>query len=86
LEAPDVRDGEFRLFDTAGVEYSLSAETDSSPVQIGAAMSGPPRFDYLAQVLSDFLKRIPAQKRGHPQDIEFRTPDDVRRAMAPYAE
>lgn len=35
LEAQDVRDDEYRLFDAAGLEYALVADSDSSLVLVG---------------------------------------------------
>jgi hypothetical protein len=86
LEAQDVRDGEYRLFDCAGVEYSISADTDSSPVHVGAAVDAEPKFELVRTVASDFLRRLPESKRRHLQEIELRTPEDVARALAPYVE
>lgn len=83
LEAQDVRDGEFRLFDSAGTEYSLSAETDMSPVVVGAALGEHP--DLVREMARKYLESLPARKRTGPVDLELETPEDVSRALAPYA-
>jgi hypothetical protein len=47
MEAPDVRDNEFRVFDGSGVEYSVTAESDTAPVKIGPPLDGIPRPELL---------------------------------------
>lgn len=82
LEAQDVRDGEFRLFDCAGVEYLLSAETDSSPVQVGPPIGEFP--DLVRQVAHQYLERLPTAKAG-PVDLAPETSEEISRALAPFA-
>jgi hypothetical protein len=83
LEAQDVRDGEFRLFDCAGVEYLLSADTDSSPIIVGPAIGD--HTSLVRAVARRYLESLPARKRRGPVDLELRTPGDVSRALSPYA-
>ena len=83
LEAQDVRDGEFRLFDSAGVEYALWAETDLSPVEVGAPIGEHP--DLVLSIARRYLAGLPAPKRTGPVGLDLRTPEDVSRALWPYA-
>jgi hypothetical protein len=85
LEAPDVRDNEFRLFDANGVEYALLADSDASPVVVGPPVSGQPGFDHVLSIARDYLDRLPARVRGKAPLIELQTPEDVSRALGPFA-
>ena len=83
LEALDVRDGEFRLFDSAGTEYSLWADTDASPVVVGPAL-GEHR-ELVRGMARKYLEDLLARKRTGRVDLELATAEDVSRAHAPYA-
>lgn len=80
LEAQDVRDGEFRLFDCRGLEYSLSAETDSSSVTVGPPIGE--HLDLVRQLARTFLDRLPA--RGQTE-ASLQDPEEVCEALEPYA-
>ena len=82
LEAQDVRDGEFRIFDCAGVEYLLSADTDSSPVVVGPAVGE--HWELVRELALRYLERLPSHRRNEPTDLELLTPKDVSRALARY--
>ena len=73
LEAQDVLNGEYRLFDCAGLEYPLSAESDNSPVLVGGSTNREPSFDLVRDIASRLLSR--------PRS-EFPTTEDVSRALA----
>jgi hypothetical protein len=86
LEAQDVRDGEYRLFDSSGVEFELSAESDSSPVVIGGPISSTPSFDFVRNLAVNYLHGLPTKKRASSPQGGLQSPEDVSRALGPYAE
>jgi hypothetical protein len=63
MEAPDVRDGEFRVYDGHGIEYAVTAENDNAPVKIGRALDGVARPEVLRDVVLDYVNRVPAHRR-----------------------
>ena len=82
LEAQDVRDGEFRIFDSAGVEYSLSAATDSSSVVVGHAIGN--HWELVRALALTYLEQLPPHRRLEPENLELKTSEDVSRALARY--
>ena len=86
MEALDVRVGEYKLFYCAGVEYSLSAETDNSPVVVGDPIGGEPNFDLVRDITSRLLDSLPTKGRAPSPQIVLSTAEDVCGALAPYAE
>lgn len=84
LEAIDVLEGEFRLFDSSGVEYELTAASFSDPVRVGGPIRAEPDFGLVRRIVTDYLRRLPASKKGEPQKIELQTAEDIRHALAPF--
>jgi hypothetical protein len=71
MEAQDVRDGEYRLFDCTGLEYALRADSDDSPVVVGPPMSEERHGDLVLDASERFLGAMPhsmPQGRSHPAD------------------
>lgn len=64
FEAQDVRDDEYRLFDAAGLEYALVADSDSSPVLVGDPVTGQADFDRVLAIARDYLGSLPARVRS----------------------
>ena len=69
MEAQDVRDGEYRLFDCDGREYPLRAEDDFSPVVVGEPLDLEPRLDLVNKAAARFLSAISASESptGDPE-------------------
>lgn len=85
MEAQDVRDGEYRLFDCAGTQYQITADSDSSPVHTGHPISGYDNSDYVRRLASEYLAALPPQRRPQADAIDLAQPDGVCRALAPFA-
>ncbi len=85
MEAQDVRNGEYRLFDCAGAQFELVAATDSSRVQVGHRIDGGDDFDLVRAVAIGYLKRIPPKRRPPANPGELRTPEEICRALEPFA-
>jgi len=82
LEAVDVRDGEYRVFDCAGVEYEVWAASDSSPVMLG------PMIGHETELVLHFARHFVdlARRRGDTtSSLELVSAEDVQRALIPYA-
>jgi hypothetical protein len=67
MEPADVRDGEYRVFDEDGLEYSVDADSDDSPVLIGEPFAGP-SSPGLEPIVRDFVHRMPPSKLSQEID------------------
>lgn len=85
MEAQDVRDGEYRLYDCAGGQYDLVAETDSARVRVGPRLDGPDDFVLVRDIATEYLEQI-AREHHRPADLgQLTTPDEICRALHPVA-
>jgi hypothetical protein len=62
MEAPDVRDGIFKIYDSAGLRLTPWAASDDAPVEIVVSPEAPREPDQLAAVLRRFLLSPPRRK------------------------
>lgn len=85
LEAQDVRDGEYRLYDCAGAQFELVAETDTSRVRVGPRIEGGDDFDLVRAAAIRYLKRIPPKRNPPANPGAFHTPGEICRALEPFA-
>lgn len=85
LEAPDVRDDEFRVFDSAGVEYQLHADSDAAPVVVGPPVTGTADFETVLAIGRAYLARLPSRVRIRLPIDDVNTPEDLQRALPPIA-
>jgi RNase P/RNase MRP subunit p29 len=65
MEAPDVRDGEYRLFDCEGLEYRVRADTDDSEVTINGPLSSDPQTAFVLDAATRFLEGLAAPQGSH---------------------
>jgi hypothetical protein len=86
LEAQDVVNGEYQMFDVTGAEYPLSAENDNAPIEIGPALERLPDFDLVRSVAQTFLDGVPPKRRLHSEMVDLGTPEGLALALAPYAQ
>lgn len=84
LEAPDVVDAEFRLFDMTGREYRLIAESDDACVVIGPPI-GDPDFDFVRAAAQRYLSGLSDDARSHAPLTDPEDPAALSRALLPFA-
>jgi hypothetical protein len=78
IEPQDARDGEYRVFDTAGVEYLAGARSDNASVEFHP-VGGGPDFDRVREIACDVLRSLPD---GAPSVMPS-TPAELRAALEP---
>ncbi|HEY3548063.1 MAG TPA: hypothetical protein VGK17_18480 [Propionicimonas sp.] len=85
MEAQDVRDDEYRLFDCCGAQFKLLAEADDARVGVGAKAAGRDDFDAVQSAAMRFLASLPIDRQPRLSQQDLAHGDDICAALDAFA-